>query len=146
MRVTSAFTPAIIASFNVFAVKQTEQLSVDATDQIAETYIGVRSGAVTDYTLVFTRVSDDDKWSLVDYEQKIMVDMTQGDSYVFTAEPNTLITSRFQVVLRGAQIPEITTGTENIDEPVRVQKFIKDNQLFILKNGMLYNVTGAKVR
>jgi uncharacterized repeat protein (TIGR02543 family) len=133
-------------AFNVFAVEQTEQLSVDATDQIAETYIGVRSGAVTDYTLVFTRVSDDDKWSLVDYEQKIMVDMTQGDSYSFTAEPNTVITSRFQVVLRGAQIPETTTGTENIDEPVRVQKFIKDNQLFILKNGMLYNVTGAKVR
>ena len=46
----------------------------------------------------------------------------------------------------GAQIPAVTTGNDKVTSDVRAHKFIKDGELFILKNGVLYDVTGARVK
>jgi hypothetical protein len=64
--------------------------------------------------------------------------------YTFNAAPNSEITERFQII--AADIPAIATGVDEVESEVHIQKFIKDNQLYILKDGVLYNASGAVVR
>ena len=44
------------------------------------------------------------------------------------------------------EAPMVITGNENIQSDVKVYKFVKDGQVYILKNGVLYDVMGAVVR
>ena len=56
-----------------------------------------------------------------------------------------LFTERFIIVQR-ANAPEIATGVDGAREGVKAHKFVKDDQVFILKNGVLYNMMGTIVR
>lgn len=130
---------------NIFAVEAEDELiSVDATNSIIGTRVGVRTGEETAYTLIFSHLKSYDDLMLYDAETGDEVDINEGAMYTFFAEPNSVITERFEIVEREA--PSITTGVDNADTKVKVHKFIKDNQVFILKNGVLYNTMGAIVR
>lgn len=128
---------------NIFTVEGNEQLAVDATNSIAGTRIGVRTGDTTAYVMTFTHLNGE-PLALYDSETGLTWDIEEGTEYTFYAAPNSEIVNRFQIVKR-ANDP---TGTADIDETnsVRAHKFIKDGQLFILKNGVLYTATGAVVR
>jgi len=130
---------------NIFTVAENEELSVDATNSIIGTRVGVRTGEETAYTLVFGRVSGENELALRDNETNEEVNIYEGTQYTFFAEPNSVITERFMIVER-QDAPSITTGFENTENNAKVHKFIKDNQLYILKNGVLYNAMGAIVR
>lgn len=129
---------------NIFTIAEDEELSVDATNSIIGTRVGVRTGEETAYTLEFSRVSTENELALRDNETNEEIDIYEGLQYTFFAEPNATLTERFEIVEREA--PSITTGVDNADTKVKVHKFIKDNQVFILKNGVLYNTMGAIVR
>lgn len=129
---------------NIFTIAEDEELSVDATNSIIGTRVGVRTGEETAYTLEFSRVSTENELALRDNETNEEIDIYEGMQYTFFAEPNSVITERFEIVEREA--PSITTGVDNADTKVKVHKFIKDNQVLILKNGVLYNTMGAIVR
>ena len=135
--------------FNIFAVEGDDHLSVDATDRIKGTRIGVRTGAKMVYTLYLSRVRTDRELLLFDNETNEITNIYEGLEYTFNAEPDTIITDRFQILEREKEVPEITevtTAIKNAEKQgVKVNKFIKDNQLYILKNGVLYNATGARV-
>ena len=110
------------------------------------TYIGVRTGAETIYSLTFSHVISEHDLLLFDSETNELLDIVDGLDYTFTAEPNAIITDRFQILER-EKAPEVTTAIEKAEaSSVKVKKFIKDNQLYILKDGVLYNATGAVVR
>ena len=132
--------------FNVFAVEGESRLAVDATDNIIGTYVGVRTGDETTYTLSFSHLMTNNELFLLDKEANEIVDIYDGVEYTFYAEPNTEITDRFQILGR-EKTPEVTTAIEEAadNDGTKVHKFIKDNQLYILKNGVLYNATGARV-
>ena len=130
-------------NFNIFTIEDDAHLSVNATNSIIGTRVGVRTGEETAYTMTFNY--EDDDLALVDVETGDELEIFDGMQYTFFAEPNTEITERFMIVER-ADAPSVTTGVDNTQSDVKVSKFIKDGQLFILKNGVLYDATGARVK
>lgn len=132
-------------AFNIFAIEDSAQLAVDATNSIIGTRVGVRTGDETAYTLVFSHLKTENALALLDNETEETIDINEGLEYTFFAEPNSVITERFQIVER-ANAPAVATGTENAKNGVKAHKFIKDGQLYVLKNGVLYNAMGAVVR
>ena len=130
---------------NVFAVEGDDLLSVDATNSILGTRVGVRTGAETAYTFAFSHLNSENELALLDNETNEKIDINEGTEYTFFAEPNSVIAERFQIVER-ADAPAIATDVKNVGNEVKAHKFIKDNQLYILKNGVLYTATGAVVR
>ena len=136
-------------TLNIFAVEGEDNLSVDATNSIKGTRIGVRTGEEMTYTLDFARVRTDRELLLFDNETNQIIDIYEGLEYTFNAEPDTIISDRFQILEREKEEPEVievTTAIKNAEKQgVKVNKFIKDNQLYILKNGVLYNAVGARV-
>ena len=131
-------------AFNIFAVEDEDKLSVDATNSIEGTHVGVRTGEEMTYTMKFSHINSENPLVLWDKEARMKVFINEDIEYTFYAVPNSEITERFQIV--AANIPTVTTGVDEIESETKVQKFIKDNQLYILKDGVLYNATGAVVR
>ena len=131
-------------NMNIFTVAGNDKLAVDATNSIIGTRVGVRTGEETAYTMTFSHVNSDDDLMLWDIEAEEKVEISEGQTYTFFAEPNSEITGRFIIV--EAEAPEIATGVEDVQGDAKVHKFIKDDKLFILKNGVLYDATGMRVR
>lgn len=132
-------------SMDVFTVEGENELGVDATNSIIGTRVGVRTGGESVYTFVFSHLSGEHEWALYDHETGDKTDINEGTEYMFFAEPYSLLNGRFEIVER-ADAPSVTTGVDGADNEVKAYKFIKDNQLYILKNGVLYNVMGGVVR
>ena len=95
--------------------------------------------------MTFSHVASGDDLALYDSETEQSIDINEGTQYTFFAEPNAMITKRFEIVER-ADAPTVTTDVDQVTKGVKVHKFIKDNQLFVLKNGVLYNAMGIVVR
>ena len=132
-------------NFNIFAVEGDQQLAVDATNNMVGTHIGVRAGEETTYSMSFSHMKSEHELLFFDSETNEVIDIYDGLEYTFNVEPNTTITDRF-IIMEREKTPEVTTAIENAAaNSVKVKKFIKDNQLYILKNGVLYNATGARV-
>ena len=132
-------------SLNVFAAEDDAQLAVDATNSIIGTRVGVRTGAETAYTFVFSHLQSENGLALYDAETEQTIDIDENTEYTFFAAPETEITDRFRIVAR-ADAPAITTGVDGVENEAKAVKFIKDDQIYILKNGVLYNAMGAIVR
>lgn len=132
-------------NLNIFTVEGEEALAVDATNRIAGTKIGVRTGEETAYTLTFGALNGETEWSLFDAETKETIDIEEGAQYTFFAEPNSEIRDRFYITERN-DAPAVTTDIEAANNSAEMHKFIKDGNLFILKNGLIYNATGVAVR
>ena len=130
---------------DIYTINGEEQLSVDATNSIVGTRVGVRTGAETAYTFVFSHLQSENGLALYDAETEQTIDIDENTEYTFFAAPETEITNRFQIVAR-ADAPAITTGVDGVENEAKAVKFIKDDQIYILKNGVLYNAMGAVVR
>ena len=134
-----------VGGLAVFAVNGEDYLSIDATNSIIGTRVGVRTGAETAYTFVFSHLQSENGLALYDAETEQTIDIDENTEYTFFAAPETEITNRFQIVAR-ADAPAITTGVDGVENEAKAVKFIKDDQIYILKNGVLYNAMGAVVR
>lgn len=130
---------------DLFTVEGENYLGVDATNSIIGTRVGVRTSEETAYTLFFSHLKSESDMSLWDLEADQKIEINEGTTYTFFAEPNAEITDRFLIIER-AGAPTNTTGVDDAEDEANVHKFIKDNQLYILKNGVLYNGTGARVK
>ena len=137
-------TKKMSGRFNIFTIAEEKQLAVNATNSIDGTRIGVRTGEEMTYTMKFSHMDSETPLVLWDKEARFKMLISEETEYTFNAEPNSEITERFQII--AADIPAVTTGVEDIESETKVTKFIKDNQLYILKDGVLYNATGAVVR
>ncbi len=130
---------------NIFAVENGSMLAVDATNSIDGTYIGVRTGDSKKYTFIFSHLNSEKELVLFDIEADETIDIIEGAEYTFYAEPNSMFTERFQIIAR-EDSHGVTTGSETIGSDSKVKKFIQNNQVYILKDGILYNVWGARVQ
>lgn len=131
-------------NLNIFTVEGDETLAVDATNSIAGTKIGVRTGEETAYTLTFGALNGETEWSLFDAETKETIGIEEGMQYTFFAEPNSEIRDRFYITERN-DAPAITTDLEKVGDGVASHKFIKDGRLYVIKNGLIYNALGVVV-
>ena len=130
---------------NIFSVVGDVNLAMNATNSMIGTQIGVRTGETAAYTLVFTHFRSENDLALRDFETGEVIEIKEGQEYTFYAEPNSVIKDRFQIIAYD-NMHGVTTGSENIEKGTKVHKFIQDNQLYILKDGVLYNASGARVR
>ncbi|MBQ9602246.1 MAG: hypothetical protein IJR42_00340 [Paludibacteraceae bacterium] len=131
-------------NLNIFTLEGEEALAVDATNHIAGTKIGVRTGEETAYTLTFGALSGETEWSLYDAQAQETIAIEEGMQYTFFAEPNSEIRDRFYITERN-DAPAITTDLEKVGDGTESRKFIKDGRLFVIKNGLIYNVLGVVV-
>lgn len=131
-------------NLNIFTLEGEEALAVDATNCIAGTKIGVRTGEETAYTLTFGALSGETEWSLFDAQAQETIAIEEGMQYTFFAEPNSEIRDRFYITERN-DAPAITTDLENVVDGAESRKFIKDGRLFVIKNGMIYDMLGVVV-
>lgn len=131
-------------NLNIFTLEGEEALAVDATNHIAGTKIGVRTGEETAYTLTFGALSGETEWSLYDAQAQETIAIEEGMQYTFFAEPNSEIRDRFYITERN-DAPAITTDLEEVNTGAASHKFIKDGQLFVMKNGLIYNMLGVVV-
>lgn len=131
-------------NLNIFTLEGEEALAVDATNHIAGTKIGVRTGEETAYTLTFGALSGETEWSLYDAQAQETIAIEEGTQYTFFAEPNSEIRDRFYITERN-DAPAITTDLEKVGDGTESRKFIKDGRLFVIKNGLIYNMLGVVV-
>jgi len=132
--------------FNVFALEGDCILAIDATNSIAGTQIGLRTGDAMEYTFNFSHLNSDTDLALVDNASQEVINISEGTEYTFATEPNSYIIGRFQIIAQEKAI-EVTTAFNKVEKnDDNVKKFIQNNQLYILKDGVLYNAVGAKVR
>lgn len=131
-------------NLNIFTLEGEEALAVDATNSIAGTRIGVRTGEETAYTLTFGALNGETEWALYDVETKETIDIEEGMQYTFFAEPNSEIRDRFYITERN-DAPAITTDLEEVNTGAASHKFIKDGRLYVIKNGLIYNTLGVAV-
>lgn len=132
---------------NLFALDGEDRLAVVATDDMTGTRIGLRTGEETIYTMKFSHLLSARDLLLHDAETEQNIEIAEGAEYTFVAAPNMLIADRFTIVEAGGQGHSgSATGCENRTVAVQAQKFIRNGQLYILKNGLLYNAQGVVVR
>ena len=132
---------------NIFAVEEEDTyLAVDATHSLINTRVGVRTGAETAYTFTFANLRTQEPIALMDNETEQIIPIAEGATYTFFATPNTMITNRFVIVANeDADGEGVATDIQNTTIETKLHKFIKDNKLFILKDGILYNAQGQLV-
>lgn len=131
---------------NIFAVEGENQLAIDATSDFEQTFIGVRTGSATNYTLHFSHVNGEEEWMLYDVLTNKKTPIEEGASYSFVEATNSIVTSRFVIIANdGSATQEIATGVDGIGTETKVQKFLYNDQLMILKDGVLYNAQGVLV-
>ena len=132
---------------NIFAVEEEDTyLAVDATHSLVNTRVGVRTGSETAYTFTFANLRTQEPIALMDNETEQIIPIAEGATYTFFATPNTMITNRFVIVANeDADGEGVATDIQNTTIETKLHKFIKDNQLFILKDGILYNAQGQLV-
>lgn len=131
---------------NIFAVEEEDTyLAVDATHSLVNTRVGVRTGAETAYTFTFANLRTQEPIALMDNETEQIIPIAEGTTYTFFATPNTMITNRFVIVANEDNDEGVATDIQNTKIETKLHKFIKDNQLFILKDGIMYNAQGQLV-
>lgn len=130
---------------NIFAEEDDGQLAIDATSDMEGTFLGVRTGAATNYTMYFSHVDCETEWMLLDIERNEKTVITDGASYKFSAPAGQTINDRFLIVEYDGSVG-VTTGTDEIKTESKIQKFIYNDQMYILKNGVLYDARGMLIR
>lgn len=119
----------------------------DAVSSIPEfegTVVGFRAGEDDEYTINFVYSEDSSPLYLYDTETKTYSQVVTGNAYYFTTSDKAYH-DRFILTRTNGQ--GIGTGCENIEnESTKVKKFIVDDKLFILVNGLLYDATGKVVK
>lgn len=117
--------------------------SVTATPDMEGTIIGFRAGEDNEYTFHFEYDDMAEPLFLLDMDERMYVRILNDVTYTFTCadkgEHNRFLLTR--------KAPGIPTGCEPIDGGggPKAMKFIKDNKLYILLNGVLYDATGKVV-
>ena len=96
--------------------------------------------------LTFSKLQSERPLALHDAVLEQDIEIEEGSIYTFYAVPNSVITDRFTIVEAASSGSAITTNCDNLQTANNVHKFIKDGQLYVLRNGSLYNAQGLVVR
>lgn len=123
---------------NGLAIYAEDGLAQVANENLIGTKLTIKTNEATEYTLNFAWLNGETLY-LMDLETEEVIAMTADNTYTFTATPNTTV-ERFQVI--GRKLP---TAIENADAIEGANKFIENGKVVIIKNGVKYNVLGAKL-
>ena len=119
--------------------------AVSAIPELDGTIIGFRAGEDNTYTLRFEYAEDNDELYIVDTQTTPMqtTRVLSGNTYTFNTSNNDT-PARFLLTRNNA--PLITTGNANANANAeKATKLILNQQLYIYRNGILYDATGRRV-
>lgn len=91
-------------------VSADEKMSIFATDDLSNTFVGIQTVNGGNYTIEFAKVQGEELF-LIDHETGAQVAMVEGATYEFTAEANSVNDYRFEIV-GAAKMP---TAIENAE-------------------------------
>lgn len=97
--------------FNMY-VSADEKMSIFATDDLNNTYVGLQAVKGGNYTIEFANVQGAEL-TLIDHETGARVAMVEGNTYEFTAEANSTNDYRFEIVAP-AKLPTAIENTEAV--------------------------------
>ena len=87
-------------------------MSIFATDNLENTYVGFQSVNGGNYTIEFANVQGEEL-TLIDHETGAQVAMVEGNTYEFTAAANSVNDYRFEIV-ESAKLPTAIENTEAV--------------------------------
>jgi len=129
----------------IYAIEDERALSVDATNSIAGTRLGLRTTGSGSYLMMFTRVEGSDDWYLLDKQTGAQMLIQEGADYEFEVESGAAVDDRFEIV-GPAAAPGVATDVENSDVAEKAVKYLDNNILIIQREGTKYNSLGQKIQ
>ncbi|MBR4432691.1 MAG: hypothetical protein IKS76_05805, partial [Paludibacteraceae bacterium] len=129
-------------SAKLYAIASEDKMAVLATDELEGTIVGFAPGQETAYTFSFTGGTGE--YYLNDLKLKQSTLISEENSYLFTYEEGD--ENRFYISRTPLTSPQTPTGVDNTKVTPKAQKFIYQDKLYILRNGVLYDATGKVVK
>ena len=138
---------------NIYTNEPFGKMEISSTNDMDSMYIGFQAGEDTTYTMTFTSLLGDSLY-LYDTEQDILLEMTEGGQYHFSAIPQSTNDFRFQLLVASEssednpeQGGDITTDVEAITS---AKLWISDRQVYITNakpnNSMaVYTISGMQI-
>ena len=130
-------------SAQLYAMASEDKMAVLASPELEGTQVGFAPGQETAYTFSFTGGTG--TYYLNDIKAQKSALIQEGNTYSFDYE-NGDAANRFYISKTAIDAPAIGTGVDNTQSAIKVQKFIFQNKLYILRNGVLYDATGKVVK
>ena len=126
------------------AYSQLGEMSISAIDDAEGTVLGFYAGTEDgNYTFSFG-YEGDNVWYLNDHEAQKSALIDDSNTYQFTATPGTVAEHRF--VISKAPIYTTPTGADEVVSGSKIRKQMINGTLYIIRDGRLYDVTGAFVK
>ena len=139
-------------NFNIYGVHQSGNLSwVAISPAIAEgdMAIGYQVPAAGDYTLSLSeKYIAEEIESVFVTDHGVSPELTTDlmvNTYTFTVHQAETNNERFTVSIKVREEDNIATDIGNSTVDTHAVKFIRDDKMYILRNGLLYDATGKRV-
>lgn len=139
-------------NFNIYGVHQSGNLSwVAISPAIAESdmAIGYQVPAAGDYTLSLSeKYIAEEIESVFVTDHGVSPELTTDlmvNTYTFTVHQAETNNERFTVSIKVREEDNIATDIGNSTVDTHAVKFIRDDKMYILRNGLLYDATGKRV-
>ena len=142
-------------ALNLYTINQYEQPlafnGLSDEDAIAPIPVGVTFPTAGEYTFAF----DFNHYDIFGIEVLELIDKAQGtttdllmNDYTFVTNTTGTVDDRFQIIVRRAKdvTTDIITPSLSGESRGEASKFIHNGQLFILRDGKLYNAAGIQVK
>lgn len=131
-------------SATLYAVTPDGNMAMAAIPEIDGTELVFAPGQVSEYTFSFKYTGDETLY-LNDMQLEKSTLINAENTYTFTYSENDMV-GRFVISRQAFGAPPIITGNDNISDEAKPIKFIKDDKIFILVRGVLYDITGKVVK
>ena len=128
-------------SATLYAETEIGHMAVAAMPEIEGTVLGFAPGKEREYT--FTFLGADMGYYLNDIKLQQSTQINAENSYTFTFEEGD--TNRFYISKTPIDAGDTPTEVSNTDATPKAQKFIYQDKLYILRNGVLYDATGKHI-
>ena len=128
----------------MYAISEAGNMTINCVAEAEGTVIGFKAGEDSLYTFTFS-YDGDETYYLNDIKEQKSTLIDAENVYVFTIEKGD-DEHRFYISRTPHGNPGTATGVSNTEAMPKVQKFIYQDKLYILRNGVLYDATGKVVR
>lgn len=118
-----------------------DKMTVLATPNLEGTVVGFIPGEATNYTISFE--GDGKGYYLNDVVTNQSTLIAEGNTYMFTPDESTNDT-RF--IISKTPIHNMPTGVDAVNDGVKARKQMINGILYIIRDGRLYDATGALVK
>jgi len=124
-----------------YALSTDGNMAVAAVPDLDGAVLGFKAGNKdSQYTISFDYAGTNDLY-LYDIDSKQETLVTNENTYVFTTS-DEVAHNRFVL----SKVPKMPTNVENTSSEKKAVKFIENGELYILRDGKLYNVMGVAVK